>query len=968
MKRIFSKTEDKKINSYLVYTLLFLICTVGVFWQFWIHGKTMIIKPDGYLQHYTALVKLRHIWRDFFATGSFPFWSWDTGMGADTIASYAGVMLDPFAYVAAAFGEKYIDIGYTVSFILRLYVSGIAFGMFASYMKFENWKVILGALSYAFSGWALGCMMQSFFVYTMILFPLLILGIEKAFRREAPALLIGSTAAMAVFTVYMLYMSGIMAAIYCIVRYFYFTSEETSDVLEYSPKFQIKKFFGEMLRLLAFVAIAMLISLPVFIPRFYALMNASRDSANNAALFYTLKRHLLMIPSFFTDSDVFANYSYPGAGVLFTLMIPIFLRKEHRRKTPVIMWSISFVILAVPVLGKVMNGFSYPTGRWMYAMVFFFLWSGLEALKLEMPKCRKMIKFWVGFLVLIWLIFDVGLDLFDTYRRWTLLVNVILGAVVLLLLSFTGNRKSVFDLKKQQKDGKVQWLFVKQYLLMGIVVINLMAINNIRYAPSVTGYLEDAYDVGQFYSKIKKSVQRVGQQIEDNDFYRIYQLTGISNNHLMHVPVNENIYWGNRSTYCYLSTIDQKWHDFNKALTNSAGYSQRVSVWGNDLRTRMDFLFGVKYFLGDKKLKEDTLYDHQEKNCLAVGYGYDSKKLIKDVEVLENKYSIGLGTVYEYVIPRSEFDLMTAPEKEEALMQAAVLEEEALDTLHQVKHRTAEEIEKNSFDKEYTLTEAKGGILTENGFKVSSEDTSTFTISLDSVEDCEIYVYFKGLERVVPSYEEQRVKALGENSGFLKQLRYDAKNMGGLRLGDFSANLSTDTITKRIVNYSGTNQAFTNVTDYCINMGYYEKFEGDIEVYFQKKGSYTYEDLQILILPRGNYDAQAQKLQENKLNVEILKDNYVKGNVDTKNGGLLYLSIIQSPGWKVFVDGKEAEQVYLTNIAFTGVEVAPGKHQIELKYCPVGFRISCVMAVIGILLFAVCQVWYVGRKQELTKG
>ena len=57
------------MRAYLIYTLLFAVCSAGVFFAFWIGNYSMIIKPDGYLQHYTALVKLRHNGKLFSGSG-----------------------------------------------------------------------------------------------------------------------------------------------------------------------------------------------------------------------------------------------------------------------------------------------------------------------------------------------------------------------------------------------------------------------------------------------------------------------------------------------------------------------------------------------------------------------------------------------------------------------------------------------------------------------------------------------------------------------------------------------------------------------------------------------------------------------------------------------------------------------------------------------------------------------------------
>ena len=126
---------------------------------------------------------------------------------------------------------------------------------------------------------------------------------------------------------------------------------------------------------------------------------------------------------------------------------------------------------------------------------------------------------------------------------------------------------------------------------------------------------------------------------------------------------------------------------------------------------------------------------------------------------------------------------------------------------------------------------------------------------------------------------------------------------------------------------------------------------------FETKGSYRYEDLQVLILPEGNYEEQAQALQDRKVDVQILEDNYVKGSVSAQKGGLLYLSILKTPGWEIRIDGEKAEQVYDANIAFTGVMLSPGEHVIELEYRPVGYRVCCILSVLGFFLFAAAAVY-----------
>ena len=72
-----------------------------------------------------------------------------------------------------------------------------------------------------------------------------------------------------------------------------------------------------------------------------------------------------------------------------------------------------------------------------------------------------------------------------------------------------------------------------------------------------------------------------------------------------------------------------------------------------------------------------------------------------------------------------------------------------------------------------------------------------------------------------------------------------------------------------------------------------------------------------------------------------------------KRRGILYLSIPYERGWSVYVDGKKTSTVKVFD-AMLGAELAPGEHEVELRYFPDGLDkglvISGAAAVIFILL------------------
>lgn len=98
-------------------------------------------------------------------------------------------------------------------------------------------------------------------------------------------------------------------------------------------------------------------------------------------------------------------------------------------------------------------------------------------------------------------------------------------------------------------------------------------------------------------------------------------------------------------------------------------------------------------------------------------------------------------------------------------------------------------------------------------------------------------------------------------------------------------------------------------------------------------------------------------MQKNKFNIVDFSNNNIKGTVNTKKDGVLYLSILYDEGWDIYIDGKKADKSRI-NIAFTGCEVKKGKHNIELRYCPIGIKYGTVFVLAGLILMVIIHLYY----------
>ena len=107
-------------TTIITYTILFCILMAGIFAMFILQGRSFVNHADAYDQGYFWTVEMKHNLDSLFAGNGYPLWSWDRGTGIDT-----KMPIDPFLVIASLFPAGYVELGYTVAIILRLYFAGV---------------------------------------------------------------------------------------------------------------------------------------------------------------------------------------------------------------------------------------------------------------------------------------------------------------------------------------------------------------------------------------------------------------------------------------------------------------------------------------------------------------------------------------------------------------------------------------------------------------------------------------------------------------------------------------------------------------------------------------------------------------------------------------------------------------------------------------------------------------------------
>lgn len=942
-------------NLFFLFTVIFLITLIFSYFPFFLFNRSLLWNTDGFLQHYETISQLRRAVSQFFSGEGFSFWSWNIGLGADTIGAMAYVFFDPFKLIAAAFPERYTDIGYTVSTLIELYAIGVAFLYFGKVRNLRYNHTLWGALAYSFSNWVIivSCR-HSFFLTAALFFICLMVGIEKILRHQSPIVFIFSTVMALITNAYFAYMTALVLFLYLIIHYIINEPKTFRNIIRFWGSFVL------------YVVVALLISSPIVFSSVYTITHSVIEGASDLPLLHDFSSYIAFFVSFIGGNLIFEQYSTIAVTPLLTILLPsIFSEIKRKRYTSsMITFMFCLIFLLLPIFDSLFNGLSYPVGRWCYSATFFFILCGLECL--ELPDFNIDVyknKILLGLGIVGILLFFWGRIILNTFNEMTALIgliNIIFSIVFLRLLSSGYSKKNAYS-----------------GMITLALVCNVVMISNIRFFPGPSSWLYDFTENGSIYNKLEHSTQKAGTEIKDGDFYRIDQVDYISTTESpdnytnssyrpTHTPPNETMVFNTRSLYTYLSSISNSIFDFNRIINNSPSYYQRISTYGNDNRCRIDFLMGTKYFLGNNP------YNYPSLNAESyASYDFKRNAVSSDgVEILKAKHSLGLGCVFGSYITEKEFMQLDYVDREQALMEYVVIPE---DISVPMKHKDdAIRITANSRDIPYEVTWSDGiseknepveifrKTLNQKGsFKIEKENAALVLSLREKYANCDLYLTIRNMKRV-PSGKNVFYK-----TDMLKDFRNVLNGTSEADSNEIVVDATMGEMTKRAINSIGDERGFTDIKDLTLNLGEYNKDINNIKLSFLKEGTYFYDSVQLIAVPHLTYETAAKLCMKNSYKIKYFSDNNISGRVNTKEDvSMLYLSIPYHDGWTAYVDGKETP-VQKVDIAFSGVVInGAGKHTVKLHYRPYGFKLGIMLSGIGVIMLAVVLFVHHVRKRK----
>lgn len=885
-------SRTKKNALYVLgYTVIFALTACFVFSAFWVEGKSFVWQPDGRAQHYTALSYIGSYLREIignFAAGDFtvPMFDFSLNMGADilTTLNYYGLG-DPLTLLSAAVPSEYTPVLYDVLVILRFYLAGLSFSAFCLYRERGYFATLLGALVCIFGGYALFAgVRHPFFLNPMIYLPLLLIGLDKILRGGRPYLLIIITFLSACSGFYFFYMMTIFLVIYGLFRFF--------DLYGDRPK-KTGLFFGVFSKSAGFYLIGVLLSCVIFLPEIVCYLESSRMDSGYVAnlLSYsndTYPRWLLGTIS------APGSWQYPAlAPLCFLSVILLFLQRRNYRS---LKWGFLLltVFFLVPFFGYLFNGFGYVINRWSFAYA---MLAGY-ILATVFPKFQKLSG------PAAWLmaggVLAYGIVCFayrSSLKQYFYLTLAMLAVTLLVVCGF-----AFFPCREKWRPLKKR-LYKPGMLLLTCVCVALSGIQ--LYSPDYYRYVNDFIDRGSVINTLEENSALTAAELEnpEGDFYRI-STAGLSIN-TANTPVNLDY----NGTSGYFSLVNRYGSQYQFDLEN-IGQQSSFMAMGFNGSAILNTLACVRYHT----VKSDNVSD--------VPYGYTllttrEREDGKLDAVFENQCALPIGYTYSSYIIEEEYAALNPVQKQEAMMQSAVVEQPA-------------ELPKGepsylSQQIPYTIT-GEQDLRVEEGKVIADKGGATLEITFDGLPASETYVRLMGLTIDKITTGSGEIAIYGEQEKDVAKVRSKRDNMA----------------------YGREN--------YLANLGYSETGQTTCRIVFPAGGEYGLEGIEVYCLPMEEYYSQAFELGRESLTDVVIEDNQISGNIDLSSQKLLCMSVPYSEGWKAWVDGEPA-QVLRVNGMYMGLLLPAGEHTVTFSYrtpyLAVGALVSAagVFALIGVILF-----------------
>ncbi|MCC4347570.1 YfhO family protein [Limosilactobacillus reuteri] len=940
----FKKRPVKRL--YGEYTILFIFLALCIFGTYLVTGHTFILSKDALNQHLPLLAKYREALISFFHHPRLNFWSWQMGLGSDTFQVYSYYTIgDVFSYLALLFPAAKITLAYQVINIIRMYCVGLAFVYFAQHFKFRNSVILMGATTYLVNSFLLyACIAQPFFTTPFIIFPLIVVQIERILQEGSPWPLAGAFTWMLVSNYYLAYVLGIGSFLYLVLR----VGTHYRRTLNY----------GKALLKLAFATItSVLLSAVLLVPEIIAVTNSTRTGSlfANGLKTYPLYYYLFLPKSLINGGQWYFMF-WSALGIVSIGFIALVYIYSRPRKYPLLTISLglALIMLLIPAVGAFFNGMMSASNRWTL-LIYLPLAMAVCILAENIPTLDQKTMTVLSWATGIYLIVLIATFFFDNENDIFMPVIFLIGSLMVIWLIHLNKLAHPY-----------RWLLAITMLNAGVNAIYAAFPYNGDFSSSMLSR-------GEYQAITSNRYGNLDQDLKNNSFYRV---STISQNKIIDGPnLDNDLTSGLHNIDSYYSLQNKYLGQFNTSLQNNQ-YQANIPIRQADDRTIMNNFFGVKYLFvqsnGDNATKIPAGYFLDKATDPVINYdeGQPSNPQSKDefvpTQTMRYKTNYAFPLLYwqDNYISKKDYQSLSSTEKERVLATGVLVDkQEKLQGMKAAKLKThvyplKSELVSNRLNK---VNQAK---LT------YTDSEETYQLQLPELQSKKMQQKLKGSElhiefskiKYTPfsmkeqiAYEQAHLKETVLNPGNVINQRYTHYRywryhvLNGSPDISFKLNVGSKFGTATIEQArQSTLSLFKHVTNSTLNIGYYDgKLPTSLTFQPSKLGTYELKYRVVAEKLDNNYYREVKTLQRHRLEDVKFKRNQVQGTIKTTRPGVLTSSIPYSTGWSVKVNGKKATTLR-TNQAFLGVYLPAGTHHVTFSYELPGIKLGVLLSLIGL--------------------
>ena len=366
------RSRDALIAAFVVPVVIMLIIFVqrGIF----PFGEETFLRTDMYHQYAPFFSEFQYK----LTHGGSLLYSWDVGMGVNFSALYAYYLASPFNWLLLLCPKGLVIEFMTYQIVLKIGLSGLAMAYYLrKHCKTNDFGVAFFGIFYALSGYMAAYSWNIMWLDCIILFPLIVLGLERLVK-DGKGMLYCLTLGLSILSNYYI---SIMT---CIFMVLYFIA-----LLVLDEEMHWEKFVGRGFQFAVYSLLAGGLSAVVLLPEIFALqMTASGDFnfpktfTQYFPIFDMIARHIGNVETEI-GLDHWPNV-YCGVAVLMFFILYLLCRKVSAKEKAVycVMLLFFFASFSFNILNFIWHGFHYPNSlpcRQSYIYIFLVLFACYRA-------------------------------------------------------------------------------------------------------------------------------------------------------------------------------------------------------------------------------------------------------------------------------------------------------------------------------------------------------------------------------------------------------------------------------------------------------------------------------------------------------------------------------------------------------------------------------------------------------------